>query len=264
MQWQVDDVMTREVITVGVDTPVGQIASLLEREGISAVPVTAATGGVLGVVSQADLLVSVADGERDNPRGGRPKGRATALRAGDLMTTPALSIDADASLTRAARTMQGRNVRRLLVTGPQGRLLGVVSRGDLLRPYARKDAAIRREAEAVLRRRLWIRPEQVGVRVHKGTATLTGAVGRHSTADIASPRSVPLIRTTPAPRPGMFTVLVCTMWSYCRYAQRLLAMLGALKSDSSASCGDGDDFLASAARSSCWTSARYAGRSMGR
>ena len=186
MQWQVDDVMTREVITVGVDTPVGQIASLLEREGISAVPVTAATGGVLGVVSQADLLVSVADGERDNPRGGRPKGRATALRAGDLMTTPALSIDADASLTRAARTMQGRNVRRLLVTGPQGRLLGVVSRGDLLRPYARKDAAIRREAEAVLRRRLWIHPEQVGVRVHDGTATLTGAVGRRSTADIVT------------------------------------------------------------------------------
>src|SRR4051794_9687049 len=53
MHWQVDDVMTREVITVGVDTPVGQIASLLDREDISAVPVTAATGGVLGVVSQA-------------------------------------------------------------------------------------------------------------------------------------------------------------------------------------------------------------------
>jgi len=186
MQWQVDDVMTREVITVGVDTPVGQIASLFDREGISAVPVIAATGGVLGVVSQADLLVGVADGERDNPRGGRPRGKATAARAGDLMTTPALSIDADASLTRAARAMQGSNVRRLLVTGPQGRLLGVVSRGDLLRPYARNDAAIRREVEAELRGRLWIRPEQVGVRVHEGTATLAGAVGRRSTADIVT------------------------------------------------------------------------------
>jgi hypothetical protein len=89
--------------------------------------------------------------------------------------------------------MQDRNVRRLLVTGPHGRLLGVVSRGDLLRPYARYDAAIRREVEAVLRRRLWIRPEQVGVRVHKGTATLTGAVGRRSTADIVTrlARAVP-------------------------------------------------------------------------
>jgi CBS domain-containing protein len=186
MQWQVDDVMTREVITVGVDTPVAQIASLLDREDISAVPVTTATGGVLGVVSQADLLVGVADGERDHPRGGRPKGRAAALRAGDLMTTPALSIDADASLTQAARTMQDRKVRRLLVTSPQGRLLGVVSRGDLLRPYARNDAQIRREAEAQLRRRLWINPDQVAVRVHEGTATLTGTVGRHSTADIVT------------------------------------------------------------------------------
>ena len=73
MQWQVDDVMTREVITVGVDTPVGQIASLLEREGISAVPVTTPTGDVLGVVSQADLLVGVADGERDTREGADPR-----------------------------------------------------------------------------------------------------------------------------------------------------------------------------------------------
>jgi CBS domain-containing protein len=186
MQWQVDDVMTREVVTVGVDTPVGQIASLLEREGISAVPVTTPTGDVLGVISQADLLVGVADGERDNPRGGRPKGRAAAVRGGDLMTTPAVSIDADASLTQAARTMQDSNVRQLLVTGPQGRLLGMVSRGDLLRPYARDDAAIRREVEAVLRQRLWIHPEQVEVHVHDGTATLIGTVGRHSTADIVT------------------------------------------------------------------------------
>jgi CBS domain-containing protein len=183
MQWQVDDVMTREVITVGVDTPVGQIAGLLDREGISAVPVTAATGGVLGVVSQGDLLAGVAEGRR---RRRRRRTGTVAARAGDVMTAPALCIDADASLTRAAQTMQSRNVRRLLVTGPQGSLLGVVSRGDLLRPYARQDAAIRREVEAVLRRRLWIRPEQVAVRVSEGTATLTGTVGRRSTAAIVT------------------------------------------------------------------------------
>ncbi|GAA3951586.1 CBS domain-containing protein [Actinoplanes auranticolor] len=185
MQWQVDDVMTREVITVGADTPVGQIAGLLDREGISAVPVTAATGGVLGVVSQGDLLAGVAGGKRRRRRRRRPTG-ATAARAADVMTAPALCIDADASLTRAAQTMKSRNVRRLLVTGPQGRLLGVVSRGDLLRPYARPDAAIRREIEAVLRRRLWIGPEQIVVSVSEGAATLTGTVDRRSTADIAT------------------------------------------------------------------------------
>jgi CBS domain-containing protein len=182
MQWQVDDVMTREVTTVDVDTPVGQIANLLDREGISAVPVTAATGGVVGVVSQADLLAGVARGER----GDHPPGRARAVRAADVMSTPAVYVDAGATLAEAARTMQRRNVRRLLVTGSHGQLLGVVSRGDLLRPYARHDAAIRREVETVLRDRLWIRPEEVGVRVHNGTAMLTGAVGRRSTGDIAT------------------------------------------------------------------------------
>ncbi|WP_250032801.1 CBS domain-containing protein [Paractinoplanes maris] len=184
MHWQVDDVMTHKVTTVDVDTPVGQIASLLEREGISAVPVTVPTGGVVGVVSQADLLVGVAKGERDNARGGRPKGKATAPRARDMMTTPAMSIGPAASLTQAARTMQDRKVRRLLVTSPQGRLLGVVSRGDVLRPYARTDAEMRREVEAELRRRMWIYPDQVGVRVAAGAVTLIGAVGRRSTADI--------------------------------------------------------------------------------
>jgi CBS domain-containing protein len=178
--------MTREVITVGADTPVGRIASLLDREGISAVPVTATTGGVLGVVSQADLLTGVPDGEPDSSRSDRPAGKTTAVSAGDLMTAPALCIDAAASLAQAAKTMQVRNVRRLLVKDPRGNLVGVVSRGDLLRPYARNDAVVRREVEAVLRRRLWIHPDQVGVHVYQGVATLTGAAGRRSTADIAA------------------------------------------------------------------------------
>src|SRR5688500_2526035 len=105
MQWQVGDVMTREVITVGADTPAGRIASLLDREGISAVPVTAATGGVLGVVSQADLLTDVPDGEPKPMRSDRAASGATAVSAGDLMTAPALFIDADASLAQAAKAM---------------------------------------------------------------------------------------------------------------------------------------------------------------
>jgi CBS domain-containing protein len=186
MQWQVDDVMTREVITVGADTPVGRIASLLDREGISGVPVTTATGSVLGVVSQADLLTDVSDGEHKSTRSDRASGEAPAVNAGDLMTAPALCIDADATLAQAAETMQARNVRRLLVKDARGHLVGVVSRGDLLRPYARTDAAVRREVEAVLRRRLWIHSDQVGAHVYKGEATLTGAAGRRSTAQIAA------------------------------------------------------------------------------
>ncbi|BCJ55912.1 hypothetical protein Asp14428_73870 [Actinoplanes sp. NBRC 14428] len=81
---------------------------------------SAATGGVLGVVSQADLLTDVADDEGRSTRSDRTTGKATAVNAGDLMTAPALCIDADASLARAAKTMQIRNVRRLLVKDPRG------------------------------------------------------------------------------------------------------------------------------------------------
>lgn len=182
MQWQVDDVMTRDVFTVGVDTPVHQVVALLDREGISAVPVTAGDGEVVGVISQADLLTDVADPGRGVPRS---DDTAVTLRAGDVMTTPPLGVSAGTSLEVAARKMRRRRVRRLVVTDADGRLQGVVSRGDLLRPYARTDSAIRAEVEELLRRRLWIHPQQVQVSVDAGAATLSGTVGRRSTAGIA-------------------------------------------------------------------------------
>jgi CBS domain-containing protein len=184
MQWQVDDVMTREVITVDADTPVGQVASLLNREGVSAVPVTGDDGRVLGVVSQADLLAGIA--RSDGSLSGMRQPTGEPLHAGDVMTAPALSVNSDASLVQAARTMHFRKVRRLIVTGTQGQMLGILSRSDLLRPYARRDAAIGREVEDVLRRRLWIRPNEVSARMDNGTAVLTGEVGRSSTAGIAA------------------------------------------------------------------------------
>jgi hypothetical protein len=83
--------------------------------------------------------------------------------------------------------MQAKNVKRLLVTGEAGQLLGVVSRTDVIRPFTRPDEAIRHDIiDDVLRRRLWIDPSQVPVHVDAGVATLTGAVGRRTTAAIAA------------------------------------------------------------------------------
>jgi CBS domain-containing protein len=179
MSWHVGDVMAREVIAVDVGTPIRQVASLLDRQGISAVPVSDDSGRVVGVVSQADLIGDIADGDSLGGQGG-------SVVAADVMTGRPLFIGADASLAEAARIMRRHRVRRLLVAGADGKLLGVVSRGDLLRPYARDDAAIRSEIEQELRHRLWLRPEQVRAEVRDGTATLTGAVGRRSTAGIAA------------------------------------------------------------------------------
>jgi CBS-domain-containing membrane protein len=102
------------------------------------------------------------------------------------MSTPALTIGANEPLSAAARKMQLKNVKRLLVTDDAGELVGIVSRADLLRLYARADTAIRGDViNQVLRRTLWIDSRQVQVDVHAGVVTLRGSVGRRTTAAIA-------------------------------------------------------------------------------
>jgi CBS domain-containing protein len=188
-QWRTSDVMTIDVITAPEDTPVAELMTLMSTHRVSAVPIVGDDGRVVGIVSEADLLARVAAAGSTGPRLLRRAraGRATAASARELMSAPALGIAPDAPLSAAARKMRARKVKRLLVTGGSGQLLGIVSRGDLLRPYTRPDAAIRRDVvDHVLRRVLWINNGEVQVRVEAGVVTLTGAVGRRTTAGIAA------------------------------------------------------------------------------
>ncbi|MCA2218878.1 CBS domain-containing protein [Jidongwangia harbinensis] len=180
-RWRANDVMTTDVVTATTDTSVSELADLLTEHRISAVPVVDKGGRVLGVVSQADLITKV-------PARPQYAGRArpgTPPRAGDLMTSPAVRVSARASLPTAARTMANSNVKRLIVTDDRGRLDGVLSRADLVRLHTRSDDTIRRDIEdRVLRRTLSMEPGQVRAAVSDGVATLTGAVGRRTTAAI--------------------------------------------------------------------------------
>jgi CBS domain-containing protein len=186
-QWRVRDVMTTDVVTASVDTPVAKLVDLMSSNRISAVPVLGDDDRVVGIVSQADLLPRVAaTGAGARPRRRRTAAKAAAISARDLMSAPALSIAPDELLSAAAKQMQAKNVKRLLVTGGSGQLLGIVSRADLLRLYERPDTAVGRDViDQVLRRALWIDSSQVQVRVVAGVVTLTGDVGRRSTAVIA-------------------------------------------------------------------------------
>jgi len=187
-QWRVSDVMTTEVITTPEHTPVTKLVNIMSTHGVSAVPIVADDNRVVGVVSQADLLAKIAaagDTRVGGPRRGRAKATGTSARA--LMSAPALSIGPDESLSAAAKAMQAKNVKRLIVTGDAGELVGIVSRADLLRLYARPDTAIRQDViDHVLRRTLWIDTSEVEVRVDDGRVTLTGAVDRRTTAAIAA------------------------------------------------------------------------------
>jgi CBS domain-containing protein len=181
--------MTRKVISAATSTPLAEIAGLLTTHRISAVPIIDDHDRALGVVSEADLLSKIASGGRAGRASRRRTGagKATATHARDVMSTPPVTITGHAPLAAAAKKMRAKNLRRLLVTDEAGKLLGVVSRTDVIRPFTRPDEAIRRDiVDDVLRRRLWIDPSQVPVHVDAGVATLTGTFGRRTTAAIAA------------------------------------------------------------------------------
>lgn len=188
----VRDVMTRRVLTAPPGFSYKEIVDTLIAAGVSALPVVA-DGRVVGVVSEADLLHKMEfDGaeahaglfERRRARSARAK--AGGETATELMTSPAVTVTEDATLTAAAQLMERHDVKRLPVLDESGRLVGIVSRRDLLRPYLRGDDEIRTAViERVMRGVLWLDPIDVVVAVTDGHVRLTGKVDRRSTAQIA-------------------------------------------------------------------------------
>jgi CBS domain-containing protein len=100
------------------------------------------------------------------------------------MTTPAETIEVAAPLARAARRLEAARVRRLPVVDDAGRLVGIVSRRDLVRLYARPDSEIRADVVEQAVDAMWLEPSTVDVVVSAGVVTLTGQVDRVSTKEI--------------------------------------------------------------------------------
>ncbi|MDH6108420.1 CBS domain-containing protein [Kitasatospora sp. MAP12-15] len=183
----VHDVMTQGVVTARPDTPFKEVAGLFHRNDVTAVPVVDDRDRPLGMVSEMDLLRSEA--LQPDPAGHgasaqsspdeRP--RAEAATAGALMTSPAVSARPEWSIVEAARVMDRKRVKRMPVVDETGRLVGIVSRSDLLRLFLRHDAAIHEEIiHDVIGETLWLTPTAVQVAVHEGVVTLAGRVEQKS------------------------------------------------------------------------------------
>ncbi|SCL53151.1 CBS domain-containing protein [Micromonospora chersina] len=191
--WQVRDVMTIDVATVREGTAYREIVDVLTGRHVTAAPVVDGAGRVLGVVSEADLMYKVELQGQPQPRRILPdrhrreaRAKAGATVAADLMTAPPVTVTPDASLVEAARAMDARGVKRLPVVDDLGRLVGIVTRGDLLKVHLRPDADIRRDVrDEVLRRTLGVPDGVVDVTVHGGVVTLTGQLDRWSTVRLA-------------------------------------------------------------------------------
>ncbi|MFC8348451.1 CBS domain-containing protein [Streptomyces sp. NPDC057280] len=178
----VSDVMTRTVVALGSTATFKDIVKAMRRWQISALPVVDDEHRVVGVVSEADLLPKEEFRAHDpdaDVRLRRPEAlaRAQARTAGELMTAPAVTVDADASLARAARIMARHQVKRLPVVDDTGVLTGIVSRTDLLKVFLRTDADIVEEVRREVVEPLFPDPlEPVRVDVRDGVVTLTGRV----------------------------------------------------------------------------------------
>ena len=189
--------MTTGVISVGPDTPFREVATTLFAGAVRAVPVLGADGRLLGVISEADLLASA---ESPDPEGDRPwwrhrprhtglhgpESRAGASTARELMSAPAVTVAATATVAAAARAMREQRLSWVPVTGPDGRLLGVLGRSDLLAVFLRDDAEIRTEVvDGVLAEMLLVDPMRVSVGVVDGVVTLAGQLDTRTDALLA-------------------------------------------------------------------------------
>ncbi|MGW6316526.1 CBS domain-containing protein [Streptomyces sp. NPDC055099] len=188
----VSDVMTHTVAAIGREARFKEIVQMMQDWKVSALPVLEGEGRVVGVVSEADLLPKEEFRDSDPDRYTQLRrlsdlAKAGALTAGELMTTPALTVAPDATLAQAARTLARAKIKRLPVVNDLGMLEGVVSRADLLKVFLRADEEIAEEVRREIVSYLFPPPAStVRVKVEEGVVTLCGHIPDTSLIPVAA------------------------------------------------------------------------------
>jgi CBS domain-containing protein len=212
---KIKELMTEDVIAVGPEAPLKDVAAILAERRISGLPVISEQRSVIGVVSEADILVKEQGPEPHHGgligwllEGGLADEEKLAARtAGEAMTSPAITIGAERQVSEAARLMTENRIKRLPVVDTDGTLAGIVTRADLVKAFARPDAEILREIrEEVIGRTLWIEDEKLDVTVERGQVTLSGQVERKSDAELL-PRFIARV-------PGVISVRSTLTWEW--------------------------------------------------
>ena len=209
---EVAALMTAGVITVGPECPLKEAAAILAKSRVSGLPVVDAGGAVIGVLSEADIVFRESAGVADEPRLGglqlpptRVYSRLVGTTVGGVMSSPAVTIAPRRSVTEAATMMVDKGVNRLPVVDDAGKLVGIVTRFDLVRAFVRSDDDLADEIRGEVLRR-WLRHEADNVRVEvdRGMVQLTGLVETQTDAE-----SIPiLVRHVP----GVVSVLSRVSW----------------------------------------------------
>jgi CBS domain-containing protein len=216
MSATVKDVMSTHVYAVTETASFKEIATRLHELRVSAFPVVDRDRKVIGVVSEADLLPKEAlagevPGVLHSLGRSRERSKVTAVTAADLMTRPPVTIGPDEPVTHAARLMYSAKVKRLPVVGDDGKLIGIVTRSDVLSVYRRPDAEIHREInQEIILGKLLCDPSRFTVTVKDGVVTIEGTpetayTGHDIINDVRHAEGVVAVRdrlSYPADRPA--------------------------------------------------------------
>jgi CBS-domain-containing membrane protein len=188
MRRKVRDVMTSEVVSAGQATPYTELVGLLARPGVSALPVVDEQRRVVGIVSEADLVLRPPPAANhfqryflERKRDRLERAKAQGATAAELMSHPAFTVGAEASVAQAGRLLRKHLVRQLPVVDPLGRLVGIVSRADVLQVFVRSDEELRREIlDQVIGGELAMGSGRIDVRVRDALVVLEGGCERRS------------------------------------------------------------------------------------
>ena len=187
----VADVMATELVTAPPQASFAHLARLMHTAGVRAVPVVDPAGVLLGVVSEADLMASAARPDTEpgrwrarHVRRDQPEAKAGATTAVELMTQFVEAVAPMTTVATAARLMVERHLRWMPVCDDAGRVVGVISRSDLLAVFLRDDGSIRAEVlEEVLAHVQGADAKGVQVDVRDGVVTLAGEVASRGDAE---------------------------------------------------------------------------------
>jgi CBS domain-containing protein len=184
-------VMTAAIATVSLDTPFKAVAAAMAEHGLTALPVLDKQGHIAGIVSESDLIRK--EEYQSDPAARRPphshhhRAQAEGLTAGQVMSSPAITISPDASIVEAARAFDRARVSHLVVAEADGTLTGIVTPLDLLKVYLRTDGEIRQEIlDEVITSYLGCDPGRAEVTVTEGIVTLRGEVEHKSMVPLAT------------------------------------------------------------------------------
>jgi CBS domain-containing protein len=179
---KVQEIMTRDVLTIGPEADIRDVARIFVERGISGLPVCDAQRELLGVVSEGDILFKERGpvderhlASRRRRAAAKDAMKARAITVQEAMSAPAITVAPYNSVAEAARLMSEHGINRLPVLR-NDELVGIVTRTDLVRAFVRSDEDIRREIEEdVLLRTLWLEaPESIGLEIERGAVQLSG------------------------------------------------------------------------------------------